>query len=385
MEEMELASRSPDSFDDILPNDVARDFARTLSEARLALEGRTLWEVNSTATGGGVAEMLQSVLCYPLGAGIPIRWLVIDGNDEFFEVTKRIHHFLHGSRGDGRALGERERRVYETALEQDAQRLAEMVKPGDPVILHDPQTLGLVPLLSAAGARLVWQCHVGADKPNELTRQAWRFLMPYVQQTHAQVFTRTQYIWDGLDRSHTALIPPCLDVLSPKNQELDEGVVAAILAACGVLPSSAAGRPEFVRQDGTPARVSGQAEMIEEEPVPAGVPLVGQISRWDPLKDHVGVMIGFCQHVPEALGAHLLLAGPAPESVSDDPEGRRTFDKLRDAWRQLPAPVRRRVHLVLGDSQHDDQGMTSVVDGEDDREAGRGGPPLVVCDANVHT
>jgi trehalose synthase len=98
--------------------------------------------VSSTATDGGVAEMLQSVLCYVLGAGIETRWIVVDGNDEFFVVTKRIHHMLHGRPGDGGPLGDHERGVYARTLEAETPALLARIRAGDVVFLHDPQTGG---------------------------------------------------------------------------------------------------------------------------------------------------------------------------------------------------------------------------------------------------
>ena len=106
--------------------------------------GRVIWHVNSTARGGGVVELLQSLLGYARGAGVDARWVVIDGAPEFFEVTKRIHNRLHGSSGDGGELGDAEREIYETTLRAGARELARSVRPQDVVFCHDPQTAGLV-------------------------------------------------------------------------------------------------------------------------------------------------------------------------------------------------------------------------------------------------
>src|SRR3954451_24980253 len=125
--------------------------------------------------------------------------MVISGNPDFFRVTKRIHNRLHGFEGDGGELGDRERAVYESTLERNARELAELVRPGDGVILHDPQTAGLVEALRRRGAAVVWRCHVGLDRPNDLARDAWRFLRPYVQPAHAHVFSREAFVWDDLD------------------------------------------------------------------------------------------------------------------------------------------------------------------------------------------
>jgi trehalose synthase len=102
----------------------------------------------------------------------------------------------------------------------------------------------------------------------------------------------------------------------------------------------------FRRLDGSPGRVARRAEMIQDQPIPSGVPLVVQVSRWDPLKDPLGVLQGFAGHVPDELGAHLLLAGPVAASVSDDPEGDRVLQQVRRAGAALPRAARDRVHLA---------------------------------------
>ena len=132
------------------------------------MDGRVLWNVNSAAKGGGVAEMLSSLLAYALGAGIDARWLVIGGSPGFFRVTKRIHNRLHDSPGDGGPLGNAERSVYEDALVAAGEELTKRVSARDIVLLHDPQTLGLAPVMAGTGATVVWRCHVGVDDPGEL-------------------------------------------------------------------------------------------------------------------------------------------------------------------------------------------------------------------------
>ena len=112
------------------------------------LGSRVVWHVNSTAQGGGVAEMLQSLLAYARGAGADVRWLVISGDADFFRITKRIHNNLHGAAGDGGPLGDAERSVYESALAANAAELRELVRPEDVVYLHDPQTAGLIPAIN---------------------------------------------------------------------------------------------------------------------------------------------------------------------------------------------------------------------------------------------
>ena len=343
---MPLVEMSPTAFDDLLGPERSAAFAASLERRRTAQHENTLWHVNSTGQGGGVAEMLQSTLGYLLGAGIRCRWLVIDGDPEFFVVTKRIHHLLHGKPGDGQGLDERSREAYERALAPDVDNIQRIVSRGDVVILNDPQTLGLAPVLQRIGATIIFTCHVGVDAANEHTRAAWQFLSPYVAATHRQVFSRAQYAWDGLDSDQVVVIPPCLDAFSAKNQDLDDDTVAAILSAAGVVPNGAGPQPTFARRDGTTDKVSLRAAMTETDAVPHGVPIVTQVSRWDPLKDHGGVMAGFVQHVAPESDAHLVLAGPSPEGVTDDPEGAEVFAQLREQWSNLPPDLQARVHLA---------------------------------------
>ena len=117
----------------------------TVQRGREVFDGRVVWNVNSTARGGGVAEMLVSLLAYARGAGIDARWVVIEGNEDFFVLTKRIHNFLHGSSGDGGDLDDDARRVFDEVTERNAVEFRELIKPEDVVIVHDPQPAGLIP------------------------------------------------------------------------------------------------------------------------------------------------------------------------------------------------------------------------------------------------
>jgi trehalose synthase len=332
----------------MLDPDACRRFLGRLEVAAERLGGRRLWQVNSSEQGGGVAEMLPFLLGYLAGAGIDARWVVLEGNQEFFAITKRIHHLLHGQPGDGGELDEPARASYRQTLKEILGELEQRIQPGDVVVLHDPQTAGLVPALKQQGATVIWSCHVGIDQPNNLARTAWAFLRPAVQQADAYVFSRVAYCWEGLDRARLAVIAPCLDAFAPKNQPLEPATVNTILQTAGILEDSDAhvGTPGFRRLDGRLGRVGRRAEMIQDQPIPPGAPLVVQVSRWDRLKDPLGVLEGFARHVPDALGAHLLLAGPAAASVSDDPESDQVLRQVRRAGAALPRAARNGVHLA---------------------------------------
>jgi trehalose synthase len=348
VKDIEVSKLDPGRFEAVLDPDYYRRFMGRLAQAADRLSGRRLWHANSTEQGGGVAEMLHFLLGYLAGAGIDTRWVVVEGDEDFFEVTKRIHHLLHGQPGDGRALDEPARDVYGQTLKETLGELQQRVAAGDVVVLHDPQTAGLVPALKRLGAMVIWSCHIGIDQPNDLARTAWDFLRPYVREADAYVFSRFAYCWEGLPLERLAVIPPCIDAFAPKNQALEPATVAAILQTAGILEGSEAEveEPVFRRLDGSPGRVVHRAELIQDQPIPPSVPLVVQVSRWDRLKDPLGVLQGFTRHVPEPLGAHLLLAGPAATSVSDDPEGEQVLRQVRRAGAGLPHAARDRVHLA---------------------------------------
>jgi trehalose synthase len=341
-----VAALPTERFASVLDAEAYEQFDELAKGARERFAGRVVWNVNSTARGGGVAEMLQSLLAYARGAGVDARWEVIGGESEFFRVTKRIHNHLHGAPGDGGGLGEPEREAYEAALASNEPELLELVSQDDVVILHDPQTAGLVPPLKEAGVPVIWRCHVGIDSPNELAREAWAFLVYYVRNADAFVFSRRAFAWEGLDEDRIALIAPSIDAFSSKNQDLDAGAVAAILEIAGLQHEGGAGHPPaFTRHDGSPAHVIRHAELHQEAPLRPDDCVVVQVSRWDRLKDPLGVLRGFVDHMAGD-DAHLVLAGPSVEAVTDDPEGAEVLAEAREALEGLERPRRARVHLA---------------------------------------
>jgi trehalose synthase len=350
IQEVELEAQPIDRFLSISGAEPVARAEQLGEEMSSRLTGRAVWSVNSTAAGGGVAEMLRSVLPYVRGFGIDSRWVVIGGTPDFFRITKRLHHALHGSYGDGSPLSDDERSVYEDVLRANADEISALVRPRDVVVLHDPQTAGLAPTLNRLGAIVIWRCHIGADVPNPETELGWRFLEPYICEAAATVFTRRQYVPEICNHDRSMIIPPSIDPFSPKNQELEDDVARAILLHTGLLggePSEAL--PMFTRLDGSPGRVDRRADVIRLGPVPSlHAPLVVQISRWDPLKDPVGVMWGVARlaELEPRLDAELILAGPNVHAIADDPESAKTLDGVVDRWRALPHAIRHRVHLA---------------------------------------
>jgi trehalose synthase len=342
-----VGALSLERFGSVLPPGEYERFLRIVQGAREAFDGRVLWNVNSTAQGGGVAEMLVSLLAYARGAGIDARWVVIGGNVDFFVLTKRIHNFLHGSSGDGGDLDVHARRVFDEVTERNAAEFRELVKPEDLVVVHDPQPAGLIPAIRHIGCATVWRCHVGLDRPDRLARRAWEFLMPYVRDADAYVFSREAFEWEGLEKGDVTIIPPSIDAFAPKNQELDREQVLSILTVAGLNGDGAGFRPTFTRLDGSPGRVDRAAQRWERRPLRSADRVVVQVSRWDALKDPIGVIRGFAQYVaPVVPDAHLVYAGPAVDSVTDDPEGVQVLAQAISEYEAMPDEVAERVHLV---------------------------------------
>lgn len=347
LENVHVHTLPPERFEAVLDEQQWLMLDAANRHAREIFGARVIWSVNSTASGGGVAEMLQSLIAYARGAGVDARWVVIEGEPEFFTITKRLHHHFHGSPGDGGPLGAAEREVYRRVTEANARRLAEELTPGDVLLLHDPQTAGMVPLLSQRDVHVVWRSHIGIDRANEQVRRAWDFLLEDLADAQAFIFTRREYVPPELRQRDVTIIPPSIDVFSEKNQPMTAEQVTAILVTAGIVAGEATAPPVFLHHDGREDSVRRHAEMDEDERIAPGDRLVVQVSRWDPLKDPIGVMRGFAAHVaPAAPDARLVLAGPSPAGVTDDPEGVLVLEQVRRERLTLPEDVRRRVHLA---------------------------------------
>ncbi len=341
--EVTVPALPPDRLGAALGEAQERALDALAGHARADLAGHTLWNVSSTATGGGVAEMLRGLVGYARAAGVDTRWLVVEGDAPFFALTKRIHNLLHGSPGDGGVLGPDERTTYEALLAREAGALAPVLAPGDVVVLHDPQTAGLdrrrprlrrhpdlaVPrgaptCAASAPSRRGHSCAPTSGPPRRRSSPAAAYV--------------PEGLGDGDGR--TAIIQPAIDPVSAKNLELGPARVHDVLAAAGLLD----GRPA------APAGVAHPATLVRDGGAfPRDVPLVVQVSRWDHLKDMAGVLDAFVRGVVDGVPgseAHLLLAGPSVAGVSDDPEGRRVLEEVTAAWRALPDRSRRRVGLA---------------------------------------
>ncbi len=310
-------------------------FAALLEAATTALaslDGVRVWNISSTAHGGGVAEMLKLLCGYAEDAGADARWLVIDADPEFFVITKRLHNRLHGVAGDGGDLGHREAAHYRAVLDANTEAIDGRIHRDDIVFLHDPQTAGLANHLIDYGARVAWRCHIGADRANAFTEEAWDFLQPHLAHCRTFVFSHAAFVPPRLAGADVWIIEPSIDPLSAKNRALRPAHVASVLQRIGVLDGGGGDRPSAV--------LGGAGPLSPDDP------LVVQVSRWDRLKDMQGVLRGFADRLAGRSEARLALIGPAVDGVSDDPEGAQVLAECLDAWAALPRRARDAIRLV---------------------------------------
>jgi trehalose synthase len=348
VEDVPLIARDPRRLASIIGAERTELFAgAAAAEARTRLHGRSVINVNSTAAGGGVAEMLHVLLGYIRGLGIDARWLVINGDPDFYAVTKRLHNHLYGSAGDGGDLGQQEHEIYCRTLRREFDALAGHARAGDVVVLHDPQTAGLAQHARSLGCKVVWRCHVGLDQENARSREGWAFLRRYLEgHVDQYVFSERRFPPPWVPEERLSIIWPSIDPFAPKNQELDDVTVEAILTHVGLIAGTP-GETVFERIDHSPGRVERRCDVIRTGPPPSpDTPLVVQVSRWDVMKDMGGVMEAFAAYVDSGRDAELVLAGPEVSSVADDPEGAQVLEACWKQWQRLPHAVRARIQLV---------------------------------------
>ena len=354
--EVEISPAPLEQLAQFLAPDRRERLRTTAVHAHAMLAGRTIWNINSTASGGGVAEMLATLLAYVRGAGVQTRWAVLHADPAFFAITKRLHNAIHGSPGDGGALGATQHAHYEDVLAKNLADLAPNVRPGDIVLLHDPQTAGLVDGLKDAGAHVIWRCHIGADEASEHSDAGWTFLRPYAEPADAFIFSRAKYAPPWVPRERLRVIPPSIDPFAVKNRDLDPHDVTRILRLARLAGLAGLARPgdqatdepfPFAGRDGRQRAVRRHTLLGDTVPPPDDARWVVQVSRWDRLKDMTGVMTAFAEHVaPANPNAHLLLVGPAVTGVADDPEGAAVLSECEGQHGGLPSDLRGRVHLV---------------------------------------
>ena len=320
-----------------------------------------MWNVSSTAIGGGVAEMLQVLVGYSRDVGIDARWTVLHGDPEFFAVTNAsttastvspatAAGWVRPSRPSTPESPERRPRPWHRGL-----RPGDVVRPARPPDRRDGRQAGR---RGGPGGLAVPR----GEDADGWTGGAWAFLRPHLAACERFVFTLRSYAPAWLDPSTVDVVLPSIDPFSPKNRDLAPGDDARVLRHVGLLDGGGSEGPvAFVRRDGSPGRVAGRATVLGEGPPPdAGDRLVVQVSRWDRLKDMAGVLEGFASAVAGRADARLLLAGPSVAGVTDDPEGADVYAACATAWERLPVAVRRRVTLATLPEDDVDENATVV-------------------------
>ena len=255
-----------------------------LREAARPFKGARVLHVNSTAFGGGVAELLHTQLPLLQDLGLDVTWAVVEGSDDYFFVTKNVHNALQGAEIPWTA---RMRDIYWDRIRANAHELRDGF---DFVFVHDPQPAALRTVLEEGGrltGRWLWRCHIDLSSPFE---PVWEFFEPIVDGYDAAIFTAEEYARPGLTHPVLAFIPPSIDPLSTKNIPLSDETTAEVLTGYGIDPHR---------------------------------PIVTQVSRFDPWKDPLGVIDAYRKARERVPGLQLVMAGSL---AHDDPEGMRYLE-----------------------------------------------------------
>lgn len=321
------------------------------------LQGRTLWMVNSTEHGGGVAEMLPAMVALLRDLELDVQWVVLEADEpRFFELTKQIHNLIHDS-GEPQ-LDSGDIALYEAVNRANAEELLEWISPGDIVVIHDPQPLPMAPLLRAgADVHVLWRCHIGLDERTPRTEAAWSLLRRYTDACERVIFSAPEYVPPFLAERST-ILRPALDPLAPKNRELSLHGIVCLLASSGLSTVGPTVTPPFEHRvqrvgfDGRTVSVSdgGEFGLLSR-------PIVLQVSRWDRLKGFLPLMRAFValkrmtsedpEHARRIELVRLVLAGPAMGAVSDDPESAEVLTELAGEYARLPAAVQEDIAILL--------------------------------------
>ena len=245
------------------------------------LKGKRIQNVNSTAVGGGVAEILIRMIPLLRDLGVSVWWDVIKGDEKFFSITKKLHNALHGVEV---GIGPDELEYF---VEVNRENMKEVLREADIHVIHDPQPIALVEEKARLGRKWIWRCHIDFTDPK---KEIWEFLKAYIERYDGAVFSAPAFSRPLAIRQ--VLISPSIDPLSDKNKELPDGIISSI---------------------------------CERYRINRERPIVTQISRFDYLKDPVGVIKAY-KLVKEYVDCQLVLAGGG---ATDDPEGMKVLDDVR--------------------------------------------------------
>ncbi|MFP2929601.1 glycosyltransferase [Pyxidicoccus sp. 3LG] len=282
---VDVGKRSLATYRGVAP-DAQLDELAQLSDR---LRGARCMHLNATSYGGGVSEILRSLVPLYNDLGITTDWKLIHGDETFFQVTKRIHNGLQGAPGE---LTEPEKAIYLANAQLNASRLVNDSEDYDFIFVHDPQPAVLAALSSLRDARWIWRCHIDTSHPNP---SFWEFLSPYLHAYDSAVFTLEDFIPPGLPIRDVHVYPPAIDPLSPKNYPLPEELARHVLEWIGIRTHR---------------------------------PLVTQVGRFDRWKDPLGVVHAYQRVRPHIPDLQLALVGSL---ALDDPEGWEVYEEVRAA------------------------------------------------------
>jgi len=282
LQAVDVGERSLKSYRGIAP----RSILETAALHAEALRGARVLHLNATPYGGGVSELLRSLVPLLNDLGIAAEWRVTSGDEAFFRVTKALHNGLQGAE---RELTETEWDVYRETAIRNAHELDEGY---DFVFVHDPQPAAVRAYRTEDRGRWIWRCHIDTSAPNP---DVWSGFRLYLDGYDAAVFTMREFVPPDLQIPRVELIPPAIDPLSPKNLPLAESTARQVLDWIGIQLSR---------------------------------PLVTQVSRFDPWKDPLGVIAAYRLAREEFPTLQLALAGAM---ALDDPEGWEVYREIRIA------------------------------------------------------
>ncbi len=279
-----------------------------LQRAAERLKGRRVLELNATAQGGGVAEMLYSSVPFQNNLGVETEWKVISGNEKFFECTKGLHNLLQGMKGT--FTQDMERAYYSTIADCACSDIID--RDSDIIMVNDPQPLGLARHLKRAGATWLWRCHIDIEEaPMDANPGLWDFITNWIEPYDAAIFSAAHYVVTRWPLP-SFIIPPFIDPLSEKNRELSRAEIDRVL---------------------------------DKYEIDRKIPIIAQIGRFDPWKGLDRTIAAF-RYVRKELKCQLILAGGM---ASDDPEGGRILDQLRE-WTKNDEDIHI-LHLSLNNRQ----------------------------------
>lgn len=283
LQQVDIGDLSLGLYERILPDEIAE-----LREVARALKGARVLHISSTPYGGGVSELLRSLVPLERALGIDSSWEVMLADQSFFRVTKMIHNALQGAPYH---LSVADKEVYMAYSTRNAQLLPDDY---DFIMVHDPQPAALRYLRADMKACWIWRCHIDTSSPNPAV---WRFLKTFIKHYHAKIFTLPEFVPRDLNGTvHT--IMPAIDPLSPKNMDLPRDMAKLLLNWIGI---------------------------------PDNGPLICQVSRFDPWKDPMGVIEAYRLVKKERPDVRLALVG---SMALDDPEGWDMYEQILEADRQ---------------------------------------------------